>query len=152
MSEFHFGLNLNIIRQAKGISQDAMAFSLNISQSAYSRLEARHTIPALHMVKRIAKVLDVEPSLLLSGRKLEDLIPKHGFEQQAKEIMNTGIGKKFFWMLVIPFINAAYEFANRLFHEFGASYDVQRIGRFSAGIVVIIIAYNWMTQMQKGKG
>jgi transcriptional regulator with XRE-family HTH domain len=51
MNEFNFGENLRIIRQAKGISQEAA-----------------------------------------TGRNISDLVPKIGFEQQAKEIINTRVG------------------------------------------------------------
>ena len=151
MHNFNFGENLRIVRQAKGISQEAMSIGLGISQSKYSKLERKDTVPDLDLVEKISKLLEVEPSLLLSGRELEDLIPKNGFEQHAKQIMNTTIGKVFFWLLVIPFINAAYDFGNGACEGFGTSEEVKKVVRFMAGIAAITFAYYWMKRVQKGR-
>ena len=152
MNEFNFGENLRIVRQAKGISQEAMSMGLGISQSKYSKLERKATVPDLDLVEKISKLLEVEPSLLLSGRALEDLIPKIAFEQHAKEIMNTTVGIVFYWLLVIPFINAAYDMGNGFCEGFDTSEEVQKVVRFIAGITAIVFAYYWMKRVQKGRG
>ncbi|MGF1925180.1 MAG: helix-turn-helix domain-containing protein, partial [Bacteroidia bacterium] len=71
MNDFNFGQNLRIVRQAKGITQDAMSMILGISQTTYSRTEKMAAVPDLDFVERIADVLEVEPSILLSGRQIE---------------------------------------------------------------------------------
>lgn len=152
MNEFNFGENLRIVRQAKGISQEAMANGLGISQSKYSKLERKAGIPELALVEKISEMLQVAPSLLLSGRKLEDLIPKIAFEQQAKEIMNTTVGIVFYWLLVIPFINAAYDMGNGFCEGLQTSEEVKKVVRFIAGIAAIVFAYYWMKRVQKGRG
>lgn len=151
MNEFNFGENLRIIRQAKGISQEAMSIGLNISQAKYSRLERRHTIPSLDLVKKICIVLQEEPPLVLSGRRIQDLMPKAGFEQQAKDIMNTTEGVVFFWMLVIPFINAAYDMGHGFCEGLGTSEGVQRAVRILTGVTAIGFAFYWMKRVRKGK-
>ena len=151
MNEFNFGENLRIIRQAKGISQEAMAIGLGMSQSKYSKLERKAGIPDLDLVEKISKLLEVEPSLLLSGREIEDLIPKITFEQQAKQIMNTTVGIIFYWLLVIPFINAAYDFGNGFCEGLKTSEEVKKAVRIMAGLSAIIFAYYWMKRVQKGR-
>lgn len=151
MDNFNFGENLRIVRQAKGISQEVMAIGLNMSQSTYSKLERRPTVPTIDLVERIFKLLDVEPSVLLSGRAIADLVPKIGFEENAKEIMNTRVGIGFFWILVIPFINAAYDMGDGFCAGYGASDEVRRAVRFIAGLAAMGLAYYWMRRIQKGK-
>ena len=151
MEDFNFGENLRIIRQAKGISQDAMAIGLGMSQSKYSKLERNSNVPALDLVKKIAHLLEIEPPILLSGRSLEDLVPKIDFERQAKAIMNTRTGIGFFWILVIPSINASYDVGNSFCLGLGTSDEVRIVVRFITGFAAIIFAYNWMRRIQKGK-
>jgi transcriptional regulator with XRE-family HTH domain len=151
MNEFNFGENLRIIRQAKGISQEVMAIGLGISQSTYSKIERDPKVPDLDQVEKICRLLEVEPPVLLSGRKLEDLVPRFEFEQHAQEIMNTRIGVVFFWMLIIPFIDAAYAMGDGFGEGYGASDEVTRVVHFIAGLAAMVFAYYWMRRVQKGK-
>ena len=152
MNEFNFGENLRITRKVKGISQKAMAIGLGMSQPKYSRLEHKASIPDLDLLEKICMVLGEEPSLLLSGREIKDLIPKIAFEQHAKEIMNTTVGIVFYWLLVIPFINTAYDFGNGFCEGLQTSEEVKKVVRFMAGIAAIVFAYYWMKRVQKGRG
>lgn len=151
MHEFNFGENLRIIRQAKGISQEVMAIGLNMSQSKYSKLERNPFVPDVDLLEKISKLLEVESLVLLSGRAIEDLVPKIGFEQNMQEIMNTRIGQVFFWMLLIPYINAVYDLADGFARLNIPNEMAHRVVRFIAGISAIVFAYYWMRQMQKGK-
>ena len=40
MNNFNYGENLRITRQIRGVSQESMAWNLNISQATYSRIES----------------------------------------------------------------------------------------------------------------
>ena len=150
MNEFHFGENLRIVRQAKGISQEAMALFMGMSQTSFCNMEKRSTVPSHEVVERLAKVLEVEPSLLLSGRNLEDLIPKVTFEQRAKEIMNTAEGVGLYWIIVIPFADSVYYAFDGFSRGFEASETVTRVVRFAAGAGALCFAWYWMRRMQKG--
>jgi DNA-binding XRE family transcriptional regulator len=66
MNTFNFGENLREIRTAKGISQQAMAVALRISQTKYSRIERTKAIPKVPPPISIAKAL---------GVPLADLMP-----------------------------------------------------------------------------
>jgi len=63
MEKFHYGENLRKVRIAKRISQEKIALMVGMSQSSYSRLEQRKTIP-LETLKKVAKALDVNVTAL----------------------------------------------------------------------------------------
>ncbi len=151
MEVFSFGENLRIVRQAKGISQEVVAPGLNMAQSTYSKIERDPKISEPEMVEKIAKVLEIMPSILLSGRDITDLIPKNGFEQKAKEILTTRVGMIFYWILVIPFINAAYDMGDSFCAGYGTNDEVRKVVRFVAGLAAVIFAYYWRSRIQKGK-
>ncbi len=62
MKNFNYGENLRIARQIKGISQEAMAWDLSISQSTYSRIESGKIIPDPLQAAKIEEILGVRPS------------------------------------------------------------------------------------------
>ncbi|MEJ7693208.1 helix-turn-helix transcriptional regulator [Daejeonella sp.] len=64
MENFNFGENLRQIRVQKGISQEAMALKMDITQTKYSRMERSECVPAKIYVDRAAKFLEV-PALEL---------------------------------------------------------------------------------------
>ena len=88
MKIFNFGENLRKIRQAKDISQHAMALKLNISQSTYSRIEGGSKMPDHNMVVRIAKAVGVDLSELKPLSTLKSILG-----EKLKEVLNTSIGK-----------------------------------------------------------
>jgi transcriptional regulator with XRE-family HTH domain len=51
--------NIRIQRLIKGYSQDYMAYNLNISQNAYSKIERGQTEITLKRLYEIVKILDV---------------------------------------------------------------------------------------------
>lgn len=53
------------IRKAKGISHEAMAFDLGISQVAYSKIEKNETKLTLERLYKIAEILDSKISDIL---------------------------------------------------------------------------------------
>ena len=66
-----FATNLRRCRNAKGLSQDALAYEAEVSRSYLSQLEKGVFHASLKIVERLAKALDVEPAELLRrpGRK-----------------------------------------------------------------------------------
>ena len=150
MDNFNFGENLRIVRQAKGISQDAVGTGLNISQTSYSKVERSSNIPDLALVERIADLLKVDPSILLSGQKIEDLIPKVSFETKVSEVMNTTMGVFFYWIISIPFINAVYDTATGFCTAWETTEETRRLVGFISGVSTIIFSYHWMRKVQKG--
>jgi transcriptional regulator with XRE-family HTH domain len=66
-----FATNLRRLRNAKGISQDDLAYEAGISRSYLSQLEKGAFYASLKIIGRLAKALDVEPAefLKLPARK-----------------------------------------------------------------------------------
>jgi transcriptional regulator with XRE-family HTH domain len=60
-----FAANLRRIRNAKGVSQDDLAFEANVSRSYLSQLEKGVFYASLNVVGRLAEALGVEPAELL---------------------------------------------------------------------------------------
>jgi transcriptional regulator with XRE-family HTH domain len=60
-----FATNLRRLRNAKGLSQDDLAYDAEVSRSYLSQLEKGAFYASLKIVGRIAKALGVEPAELL---------------------------------------------------------------------------------------
>ncbi len=60
-----FATNLRRLRNAKGLSQDDLAYEAEVSRSYLSQLEKGVFHASLKIIGRLAEVLDVEPSELL---------------------------------------------------------------------------------------
>ena len=60
-----FATNLRRLRNAKGLSQDDLAYEANISRSYLSKLEKGVYYASLKIVGKIAGTLGVEPAELL---------------------------------------------------------------------------------------
>jgi transcriptional regulator with XRE-family HTH domain len=64
-----FATNLHRIRNAKGMSQDDLAYEAGVSRSYLSQLEKDTFYASLKIVGRLAEALDVEPAELLKRQK-----------------------------------------------------------------------------------
>jgi len=60
-----FATNLRRLRNAKGLSQDDLAYEAEVSRSYLSQLEKGVFHASLKIVGRLAEALDVEPTELL---------------------------------------------------------------------------------------
>jgi transcriptional regulator with XRE-family HTH domain len=60
-----FAANLRRLRNAKGVSQDELAYEANVSRSYLSQLEKGTFYASLNVVGRLSVALDVEPAELL---------------------------------------------------------------------------------------
>ncbi len=60
-----FAANLRLLRHAKGLSQDDLAYEAEISRSYLSQLEKGAFYASLKIVGKVAAVLEVEPAELL---------------------------------------------------------------------------------------
>ena len=59
--------NIKTIRRRKGISHEAMAVNLGISQTAYTKIEREETKLTVDRLQRIADILDVKLGDLLEA-------------------------------------------------------------------------------------
>jgi transcriptional regulator with XRE-family HTH domain len=66
-----FATNLRRLRNARGLSQDDLAYEAGVSRSYLSRLEKGAFYASLKIIGRLAKALDAEPAefLKLPARK-----------------------------------------------------------------------------------
>lgn len=60
-----FAANLRRLRNAKGVSQDDLAYEANVSRSYLSQLEKGAFYASLNVIGRLAQALGVEPAELL---------------------------------------------------------------------------------------
>lgn len=60
-----FAANLRRLRNAKGVSQDDLAYEADVSRSYLSQLEKGAFYASLNVVGRLAEALGVEPAELL---------------------------------------------------------------------------------------
>ncbi len=61
------GSNLKRLRQARGLSQEALAFECGVHRTYVSGVERGVRNPTVTVLKRIADALKVSPSALLEG-------------------------------------------------------------------------------------
>jgi transcriptional regulator with XRE-family HTH domain len=69
-----FAANLRRLRNAKGVSQDELAYEANVSRSYLSQLEKGTFYASLNVVGRLSEALGVEPAELL--KKPQRRIPR----------------------------------------------------------------------------
>jgi transcriptional regulator with XRE-family HTH domain len=62
-----FGRNLRQIRNARGYSQEALAFRAEVHRTEVSLLERGKRDPGVNMTLRLAGALGVDPGKLLAG-------------------------------------------------------------------------------------
>jgi len=70
-----FATNLRRLRNAKGMSQDDLAYEAEVSRSYLSQIEKGAFYASLKIIGRLAEALEVEPAELLrlpSGRPNRD--------------------------------------------------------------------------------
>jgi transcriptional regulator with XRE-family HTH domain len=60
-----FATNLRLLRHAKGLSQDDLAYEAEVSRSYLSQLEKGTFYASLKIIGRLAEALKVEPAELL---------------------------------------------------------------------------------------
>ena len=78
-----FGAILRTRRIALGLSQEKLAFDANLNRNYISLLELGRNQPTVAVLFRLASVLDVQPSVLVS--QLEKAIDLAGSEPRAPE-------------------------------------------------------------------
>jgi transcriptional regulator with XRE-family HTH domain len=60
-----FAANLRRLRNAKGLSQEDLAYEADVNRSYMSTLEKGASYPGLEVIGKLAAVLEVEPAELL---------------------------------------------------------------------------------------
>ncbi len=60
-----FAANLRRLRNAKGISQEDLAYEADVNRTYLSKLEKGVSYPGLEIIAKLADALGVEPAVLL---------------------------------------------------------------------------------------
>jgi transcriptional regulator with XRE-family HTH domain len=86
----NIGSRIKKLREEKGITQDLMAYELNISQSNYGRLEKDDRRLNIPKIEKIAEVLNISISVLFKEKahinhENNDLAQNHIIIQRDKE-------------------------------------------------------------------
>lgn len=63
-----FGFNLKVLRMKKGLTQFQLAEKLNVHEKHICKVETGKQNVTLRTLEKIAKALDVEPSVLLENK------------------------------------------------------------------------------------
>jgi transcriptional regulator with XRE-family HTH domain len=78
----NIGTNIKNIRELKNFTQEYVAGEIGLSQSSYARIETGAAIPKIDRLQRIADVLEVDLSTLLSTTNIfnfNDSSAQNGF-------------------------------------------------------------------------
>ena len=67
-----FGARIRARREARGLTQAALAEAVGVSSNYLSVLERGHKLPTLDTLVRLAKALQVSPGDLLDGAGVRD--------------------------------------------------------------------------------
>jgi len=70
----NIGNNIKQIRELRNYSQEYVAQELGISQSSYARIESGTIVPKIDRLQRIAEILDIDVSFLLSTSNVFNLV------------------------------------------------------------------------------
>ena len=79
MKKQDIGYRIRKLRESKDFSQENMAAELNISGSAYAKIERGETDPSAGRLMQIAKVLEVEVSDFFKEGNVEEPRQHYGF-------------------------------------------------------------------------
>jgi transcriptional regulator with XRE-family HTH domain len=82
----NIGTNIKNIRELKNFSQEYIAGEIEVSQSTYARIENGTTIPRIDKLQRIADVLEVDLSTLLSTTNIFHI----NFNKSASQSVQNG--------------------------------------------------------------
>lgn len=85
--------NIQDLRKDKGYSHEYMAFSLDISQAAYTKLERNQTKLTVERLYKIAEILEVEVAEILDIKATNQLNQTNkdsstGYQQQIENFFN----------------------------------------------------------------
>ena len=71
------GKNMKVVREEKGLTQDALAEKLNVTRQAVSSWENEKTQPDIDTLHKIADILEVDIERLIYGKERKWTVEKH---------------------------------------------------------------------------
>ena len=73
----NIGINIRRIREQKGLSQDYVAQSLDISQASYARMENEDTKITVDRLYKLAEIFEIEVTEFFTGTKMTIQTPNN---------------------------------------------------------------------------
>jgi transcriptional regulator with XRE-family HTH domain len=146
MKVFISGENLRITRQEKGVSQEAMASLLNISQTKYSRMERDKAVFSYQQIREIAKILDVpEAKLLPPSDVLEQPVEAGlGLGRNAKKFLKSITGKAMILVSAYVIVNIVYTAVKGACSGLGTSDNTMKISGMTAAFLTTAFIFYWI--------
>ncbi|MDR0811956.1 MAG: helix-turn-helix domain-containing protein [Paludibacter sp.] len=80
------GTKIRSVRESKGFSQELMADKLNISRSAYHRIENGETNSWINHIEALGRELDIKPEELFTGI---DSVNQNEMENHSSAVLNN---------------------------------------------------------------
>ena len=74
IDKMSIGTNIKQFRELKNYTQEFVAQKLGISQGAFARIESGSIVPKVDRLQRIAEILEVDMSMLLSTTNVFNLV------------------------------------------------------------------------------
>lgn len=120
------GENIQKLRKKRGMSLTVLAECANISKSYLSNIERNlNKNPSVHMIGKIAGVLEVSPIELLELEQENNKIIEPEWIEFINELKKSGINKEWIkeYKLLIEFINWQHEIQRRSLQKREVGYE-----------------------------
>lgn len=148
MNNFNYGENLRITRQIRGVSQESMAWNLNISQATYSRIESEKIMPDPQQAAKIEEILGVPPSdpmPLLKELDHDTMVSTRGSGLSAKAVVLLGKPVAFIIKigLALALGGVAYDAASGTCSALQTSANTALFAKWIAAVAMIACFYYW---------
>ncbi|MCY1524190.1 helix-turn-helix protein [compost metagenome] len=151
MSTFNYGENLRLIRISKGISQEAMALALDISQATYSRIESQTTAFDYRLAFEMAKILNVPVTDLLPDvdmLELQNVVSKSGaglgLGRKTNKVLKRNLGKIKILVFAYVIVNVVYSAVKGICSAYETSHNTMMIAGLISALLTSLFIYYWV--------
>ena len=148
MSNFNYGENLRTTRQFKGLSQESMAWELNISQTTYSRIERGIFVPDRRQAAILENILGVpllELVPVLEDLENESMVATRGsgLSGKAAALLGSPAGFIIKIGLALALGGVAYDAARGACSALQTSSDTSIFASWIAALTMVSYFYYW---------
>lgn len=89
-----YGTKIRMVRELRGYSQDYMAEKLGVAQNTYSKIETNQSKLSVETMKKIADVLEISPTDIMSQQPAIINLQSNQGTQQAFGYIETFISSQ----------------------------------------------------------
>ena len=86
---YHFGLNISKLREARNLTQGALAERCNIDRSSIARIESDAQMPKAETILQICDALQVSPNMIFPERLTQYERTEHAVRNQKLEALEA---------------------------------------------------------------